>query len=241
MKTATNEKPILFSPWKVRAIYNGATQTRRPVKPQPSAEEYYEHIDCEWYHPIVLDRHGEASPGEEVFGFANEDRGWKAPYQPGDVLWVRETWAFANSEDGPVVCYRANFDRRYLMDDVGFRCADGSMNYDDPRLKDASFAQWAVDFESGAEGQWRPSIHMPHWAARLFLEVTDVRVQRIQDISREDCHAEGLDEEQLDGGSHCIDGMKAWHVWMMDLWERQYPGSWQRNDWVWCYTFKRGK
>lgn len=217
MKTATNEKPILFTVPMVRAILDGSkTQTRRPVKPQPSAEEYYEHIDCEWYHPIVLDRHGEASPGEKVFGFANEDRGWKAPYQPGDVLWCRETWA-------PIPKERPS----------GY--------WTNPYLVGKDYWYKASDCLPTWGGKWRPSIHMPHKAARLFLEVTDVRVQRIQEISREDCHAEGLDEEQLDGGSHCVDGMKSWHVWMMDLWERQYPGSWQRNDWVWCYTFKRGK
>lgn len=241
MKTATNEKPILFTVPMVRAILDGSkTQTRRPVKPQPSAEEYYEHIDCEWYHPIVLDRHGEASPGEKVFGFANEDRGWKAPYQPGDVLWVREkhrlVWDGSLSDE--MIEYAAGGELISLDSfEHGISGLVAATLYGDEHacLSMKECGKYSNTWP------WRPSIHMKRWMARLFLEVTDVRVQRIQDISREDCHAEGLDEEQLDGGSHCIDGMKAWHVWMMDLWERQYPGSWQRNDWCWCYTFKRGK
>ena len=168
---AAKDKPILFAGWKVRAIYNGATQTRRPIANK-------------WLRCLCL-----PDDIEDVIA--------QAPYQPGDMLWVRETWIGDNNR----YHYRATQD----------------------------VAHW----------KWKPSIHMPRKAARLFLEVTGVRVQRIQDISREDCHAEGLDEDQLDGGSHCIDGMKSWHVWMMDVWEKAYPGSWQRNDWVWVYDFKR--
>ncbi|WP_156816735.1 hypothetical protein [Desulfovibrio oxyclinae] len=101
---------------------------------------------------------------------------------------------------------------------------------------------------------WKPSIHMPKWACRLWLRVTDVRVQRIQDISIEDCIAEGLghnetpcpvradglhSERWYDGegceacGAPPLDGE------FSNLWESLYPGSWGRNDWVWVYEFER--
>lgn len=86
------ERPILFSGPMVRAILEGRkTQTRRLVKPQPS---YVIDFQCRTYQPALVDRHGEMYPGPEVFGFYNEEHGWKCPYgAPGDRLWVRETWA----------------------------------------------------------------------------------------------------------------------------------------------------
>jgi hypothetical protein len=77
--------------------------------------------------------------------------------------------------------------------------------------------------------KWRPSIFMPRMASRILLEITDVRVQRLQEISDEDARAEGYDH------SHAFP-----REWFALLWERIHgPGSWHANPWVWAITFRR--
>lgn len=205
------ERPILFSGPMVKAILDGRkTQTRRIVKPQPPAD-FPTPIKCEWYAPTLVNHRGEDYPGKEAFGFADEESGWVCPYgAPGDRLWVRESFAIGPKDHGW-----------------------GHVIYK---------ATHSAGMNPLCEGftPWKPSIHMPRWASRITLEIVEVRVQRVKEISREDCNAEGLDEEQLDGGSHCVDGMKSWHVWWMDLWNRvNGPGAWARNDWVWAMTFRK--
>jgi len=98
----TKKRPILFSAPMVRAILDGRKiQTRRVVKPQPGDGDFASPIICETYAPVLVNQHGEDYPGDEVFGFANEEQGWKCPYgSPGDRLWVRETWAHSTDYDG---------------------------------------------------------------------------------------------------------------------------------------------
>lgn len=134
-------KPILFNTDMVRAILDGRkTVTRRVVKPQPEARIVPGEKDCYIYRgiPCGLD------------GMTNF-----APYRPGDILYVRETW---NRLLGEWI-YKAN---------------------QKPGFKNP--------------GKWRPSIHMPREAARIFLRVTDVRVERLQDITPEQIDAEGCKE-----------------------------------------------
>ncbi len=71
--------------------------------------------------------------------------------------------------------------------------------------------------------RWRPSIHMPRWASRIDLEITDVHIEQVQDITELDARLDGLDS---------VDNFRA-------TWERIYPGSWDRNDWIWVLDFKR--
>lgn len=213
------ERPILFSASMVRAILNGTkTQTRRVVKPQPKKGWDFE---C----PPVFGRITSSHPKNGRFGaFIRRGIGTDfpeidlipCPYgQPGDRLWVRETWAYhvnaigsVTDEDGPWV-YAA---------DGGF-----ALQY---RLCD----------------RWRPSIHMPRVASRITLEVTGVRVERLQDISRADALAEGI-VIQPDGGFGLWDGE---HYHYTDpresywsLWESiNGPDSWDANPWVWVVEFK---
>lgn len=87
-------------------------------------------------------------------------------------------------------------------------------------------------------GPWRPSIHMPRWASRISLEVTGVRVERLQDISVADSIAEGLGEyaSHLRGLSPCLE----WRYAYEDLWtEINGPESWAANPWVWVIDFKK--
>lgn len=95
--------------------------------------------------------------------------------------------------------------------------------------------EYRADVDPQYDGlKWTPSIHMPRWASRITLEITAVRVERLQDISEQDAMAEGINGEQL----HSAQGYapKAF----MKLWESiNGPGSWAANPWVWCISFRR--
>lgn len=94
---------------------------------------------------------------------------------------------------------------------------------------------YAADGVDGPNGGWTPSIHMPRWASRLTLELTDVRVERVQDCSVADIAAEGWETRNL-GAEIDRDAARDW--WQ-DVWnDTNGPGAWKRNDWCWCLTFK---
>lgn len=127
------------------------------------------------------------------------------PYgHPGDRLWVKETFAYA--QDGTVV-YRASM--------VG--------------------SPW--DAITRRAITWHPSIHMPRWASRITLEITDVHVERVQDIHEEDAIAEGIDPRKLS----YLSGERAVTKFSV-LWNSIYAADglgWDVNPWVWVVTFKR--
>lgn len=81
------------------------------------------------------------------------------------------------------------------------------------------------------ERKWKPSIHMPRWASRLTLKVTGVRVERVQDISDQDAVKEGVfTDNPLHANWASAEFSRIWHL--------IYPGSWERNDWVWVIDFE---
>lgn len=154
------------------------------------------------------------------------------PYgKPGDRLWVRETWSKAKSPMSSEVFYRA----------------DG-----EPKGK-----QYPLSFVE-RESRWRPSIHMPRWASRILLEVTNVRVERLHDISEEDAIAEGLKAITKDGktikyGIPDRDGYPSndkhgwnwcdWNVSPVLAYKRTWElingqGSWDSNPFCWVIEFK---
>ncbi|MBH1949193.1 morphogenetic protein [Klebsiella pneumoniae] len=98
------------------------------------------------------------------------------------------------------------------------------------------------------EGCWRPSIHMPRWASRILLEITDVRVERLNAISEEDAEAEGIDMEALYDSQDCYDCIADHNMTgrptvtgaFKYLWESIYgEEGWKSNPWVWVIEFKR--
>lgn len=214
------ERPILFSAPMVRALLAGTkTQTRRVVKVQPE--------------PGFIGNYGPGNP------FIRGERGdIRCPYgQPGDRLWVRETWQgplldseeheAQFSEDGPDAFKKPGF--------CAYRATD---------------TLDAID-EDGKDLGWRPSIHMPRWASRITLEITDVRVQRLQDIGEADAIAEGIERGEDFFGCPC------WKAYgepagsdvvfpddpigsYASLWTSiNGPGSWDANPWVWAIEFRR--
>ncbi len=163
------------------------------------------------------------------------------PYgAPGDRLWVKETWGA-----------HAHFDQTDW-------CAD--------RLSENDRDRWAIAYRAGwgpnqAGCRWRPSIYLPRWASRLTLEVTDVRVERVQEISANDAVAEGFKKLSKDGGQTWkygiadLDGLPGnddvgwhWKDWSADpcfafrcLWDSINAArghGWESNPWAWAISFR---
>jgi hypothetical protein len=239
------ERPILFSGAMVRALLAGTkTQTRRVVKCRArGAPEFHGGAQDEddpsawgWFFD------GPDHHGYEVLarGLAqHHDHGLisaPCPYgEPGDRLWVRETWGRGYEEpEAPTVMFAADGESRRIEFEscgvgsyLGAVCRGPAFTYKPER--------------------WKPSIHMPRWASRLTLEVTDVRVERLNDISETDATAEGL-TRCGDGGWHSTDvDVATGNACFSDpvdayaaLWESiNGADSWAANPWVWCMSFKR--
>lgn len=219
------ERPILFSDAMVRAILAGAkTQTRRVMTPQPIDECGAPIVGA--YHPIVV-RRGIEEPGPERWGASTEEQSWPCPYgRPGDRLYVREAWghAFTYGGQSPAIAYRAT---------------KSAWRTDGARVFTSEIEHATSDGQ-----RWRPSIHMPRWASRLTLEVTSVRVERVQSISEEDARAEGLTRHAAgwSAGGDGYDTLTARQAYA-ELWDEingEREGcSWDANPWCWCVSFKR--
>ena len=216
------ERPILFSGAMVRAILSGQkTVTRRPVK----------RLALKW-----LD------DGFEPSFVADPDNAM-CPYgQPGERLWVRESWWQAGG-----------WQSTYPEDDEGswfgskrvVYSADGSTpnepnHYYPDGLRNGAYS--AAD----PHRIWRhrPSIHMPRWASRILLEITAVRVERLQDISGDQAQAEGVDaamcRQFLETSPSRFECKEAVIHGFAGLWASiNGAESWHANPWVWVVEFKR--
>lgn len=159
-------RPALFNDAMVRAILNKSkTQTRQPMVPQPDDNLFA----CNWYHPTRIDRHGEEGPGSLVYGCCTDEDGWVSPFGgPKNRLWVRECWQQTRrrKSDGQLFCLRVP-------------------------TKGCGDLHYRADNELDPPPAWHPSIHMPHWASRITLDVNRVWAERVQDISEDDAIAEG--------------------------------------------------
>lgn len=217
-------RPILFKHEMVRAILEDRkTQTRRVVKPLPGAGWRTETATGDTLrlgmitspHPkkgkFGLFMRREIHPGSGEY----EHDLVPCPYgAPGDLLWCRETHYVPGG-----------FLDEELIDEIRqgiSTTADLGVTYraDTPSL---------VPFDGG----WAPSIHMPRWASRLTLEISNVRVERLQDISEADAVAEGVEPEFLDGEIYAT-AKDAFST----LWESiNGPGSWALDLLVWVVEF----
>lgn len=216
------ERPVLFNAEMVRAILSGAkTQTRRPMKSQPHLWEAkgpgvwsISTGRATWTTnercAVVTDRKtGKSTDSEYLEPFDS----WIMDFRPcnvGDVLWVRETWQTHCDQDG----VRAN-----------------ELTPGIPLQYPATYDHW--------KSKKRNPRFMPRWASRLTLELEAVKVERVAEISNADALAEGCELY-----SEPIPGDTAVRVYTPRMeFERRWcelhgVESWERNDWVWCLTFK---
>ena len=160
-------KPILFNTEMVKAILDGRkTVTRRAVKPQPRAIYHDGTIyEDDGYYVIAEDQNGEL----EQIGL---------PYHPREILYVRETWQF-------IPCVECG---AYLTNQCNFQ----PVSYEDKYSVSEGCFVYRADYPETERIIWRPSIHMPRETARLFLRVTDVRVERLQEITGQGLIEEGV-------------------------------------------------
>jgi hypothetical protein len=221
------DKPILFSAPMVRALLAGTkTQTRRilnDVPPPPSMDAIHSrHValhPAPYFDSYCSERKTALNPrgkSQVWCWWTRDDRAGdsiQVRWKPGDRLWVREAWRTESS----------------AYDDL--KPAD--MDADYTVLYDAD-ADWKLNKSTGRS---RVSIHMPRWASRLTLLVTDVRVERLHDISEDDAKAEGcsaggwVDENDVGSSSYVEGYARLWNT-------INGPGAWEANPWIVALTFK---
>lgn len=217
------ERPIIFSGPMVRAILSGAkTQTRRPVRPQPSWPHYLQPM---WGRsPDGHDfgeRHLWREVGPDYPDDSSDDR--RCPYgQPGDRLWVREGFKLCDRNHWPDLPHRRGPGREV--------------------------AYYRANFDRSSATPWRSPIHMPRWASRILLEIVDVRAEQLREISEEDAQAEGVKGPHFgrwtDGESKVTppetEPPRPWAHSFYVAW-REIHGHdvFPPDVWVWALTFKR--
>ncbi|MEE4668220.1 hypothetical protein V2L05_03195 [Pseudomonas alliivorans] len=222
--TQAKERPILFSAPMVRAILEGRkTVTRREIKPSKrSADtqfELHQQPDGSWLPMHTFD--------ESCMDDQGTEHPITCPYgNPGERLWVREAWQ-ADAQ----------------VDSVTPR----DLSQGEPILYPANGAYRQTGCSMIAPGKTRPSIHMPRCVSRILLEITDVRVERLQDISEEQAKAEGVrlyaDHADLGDWWH-VEGIETYSADPRKSFELLWTsvgGDWNANPWVWAVEFKQVK
>lgn len=196
------ELPILFSTDMVKAILDGRkTMTRRIIKPK-TLEKF---INLIW------------NPNENLCF---------SPYQPGDRLWVQETWKIDSLlRERPD--YPMAIDFKAVQS--GYSQAEVMCNFAPDR-----FEKFKKFYQKPG---WQSPYFMPKEAARIWLEVTDVRVERLNEITEEDAIKEGLQNYYGSNAPYMTNISR-----FIDLWDSIYQNQghgWEVNDWVWVYGLKR--
>lgn len=235
------ERGMIFNAEMVRAILDGRkTQTRRPIKwKQTRFTEVAERDDGSlWPWAEDCERGG--------------DIWFTCPFgEVGDRIWVRETWATLGNEDGCCVDWNDNLckgDEKSAARIYRASCEQRPGDYGLWSIPDN--ADWKPHTENQKfVGAWRPSIHMPRWASRITLEITDVRVERLHSISERDAVAEGIKTGRCGNETNWRDafyvpGDNQPYFYAAtaygDLWSSIYgEESWAANPWVWVIKFKR--
>ena len=202
---ATKYKPILFSTEMVQAIFEGRKKkTRRlhgldKINKNPNDWTFH-NFSTDEKRTFAHFRKQENNKTKSIFGIS--------PYQIGDILWVRESFA-----KPPIYAFGV----KYI---------------------------YKAGFNESICG-WKPSIHMPKEAARIFLEVTNVRVERLRDISEDDAIAEGIERVSIAPFVHrfknylCNNKFIGPKESFKTLWMKiNGEDSWNANPWVWVYEFK---
>ena len=216
-------KPILFNTDEVRATLDGRKAvTRRVVKGLPLCGP---HAVVDEDRLWIEDEYGEFYPAE-VF----------SPYRPGDILYVRETWRVWRAHR-----YDANADVQFKAGGDGVRVcfANGGTDSIDREDYDRFVEKWYPN------GRWRPSVHMPREAARIFLQVTDVRAERLQDITVNDLQSEGIVPAGYLSQYAVMTEADGWLDHFKEIWDSTIKPAdrerygWAASPWVWVIEFER--
>lgn len=211
------ERPILMSAPMVRACLDGTkTQTRRAIKEQPQEMSTAGRSGDEWYWKSNKLDAGYCHTSRRSMERLMEPH---SPYgQPGDRLWVREN--FMDLQGTGIEHYDADRRRqRYAY------------------MAESPAGSWSDEARKDYGLKWKPSIHMPRAACRIELEITGVRVERLQEISEADAKTEGCCEPAC-GPDYTL--YKRWAY--RQLWnEINGAGAWDANPWVWVVEFKTVK
>lgn len=226
------ERPIIFNTTMVKAIIDGRkTQTRRLVKPQPKffkGEAGGHWWRCTHVHSMVRVEDELLNPGEYYKGFIDEVN----PFgKKGDRLWVRETFCIGTIEEEDH--YQGSPKPLYVHQDG------------DPKQYPIYKEYCLRDNISIDDVLWKPSIHMPRSASRILLEITKIRIERLNQISSQDAVQEGLLKLPASGRYVVNRGDQYFGAASNNpcevfkwLWESIYgSSSWELNPWVWVVEF----
>ena len=235
-------KPILFNTEMVRAILDGRKScTRRLMKPQPQSKLCYTFAGSDtgtWGYPdkTAHEIWGEEYKLQDDITKDELNKRWNPPYHTDDILYVRETWEHFE-------CWNCEGDERG-------KCPK------EPKKsvldKTCGCYMYRATDEINGDAKWHPSIHMPKKAARIWLKVTDVRVERLQEITEDGAKAEGINDEWVcswwrptyydpDSGRY----PRYRDTFAFDLWDSTIKKSdidrygWNANPWVWVIEFER--
>lgn len=214
-------KPILFNTEMVRAILDRRKScTRRVIKSQPDEK-----------HTCPLGFVNDSTERKNIgsFGFGTSELGGsiqyvKPPYQPGDILYVREAFAWQP-------CWDCG------MDTEQGACTGHIYHSEKKEYGCYMYRASCEDNEYPSADTWHPSIHMPKEATRIWLKVTDVRVERLQDMGKMDAVKEGIDTRLCINLKHALAKFKK-------LWNSTIKKSdlncygWDVNPWVWVIEFE---
>lgn len=239
-----NERPILFNTSMVRAILAGRkSQTRRPLSHLTSLVDG---AGCSWgfWNGFDFSRafadagpSPAGNPGPYLHVPRSMGDGDEAVHrvyprwQVGDLVWVRETWRTWNES-----CRETSLDEGHVCNEhcdqtyVAYAATPREGYRPKPDKAAITYLHPSTPLERNPEllGPWRPSIHMPKWASRITLRVTNVRVERVSDITDADAIAEGIESDDPRGA-------------FAQLWESVYgkTAPWASSPWVWAVNFER--
>ena len=217
-------KPILFNTEMVRASLDGRKScTRRIVKPQQLIVMLPDKCKNGAPEEFLKEKKLMFKPYCDMTDIELINTAYKAPYQPGDILYVRETWQYLYELDG----------NEQVIEDTGkyYYAATDTIPFNTYVDKNGVKHDHAP---------WKPSIHMPKEAARIWLKVTDVRVERLQEITSEQIGREGVEVEY----PHVLNGEEKRYAFST-LWNSTVKKSdldrygWNANPWVWVIEFER--